>query len=157
MLEKHHDEGIEVHHPQNFVMRVACLRAAALAPPRGRSRSPRRPVLPARAAFGNGKDVGKRLKDETVGGAVGGAVLGGSVMLELAVPILGALTATPGQVDAQAGMAFFMIGAVHVALMVLVLKVAGAMVAGWSVFGLVPEREDKSAPAQAALSRNTFF
>ena len=77
------------------------------------------------------------------------AVLGGSVMLELAVPILGALTATPGQVDAQAGMAFFMIGAVHVALMVLVLKVAGAMVAGWSVFGLVPEREDKSAPAQA--------
>ena len=77
------------------------------------------------------------------------AVLGGSVMLELAVPILGALTATPGQVDAQAGMAFFMIGAVHVALMVLVLKVAGAMVAGWSVFGLVPERDDKSAPAQA--------
>ncbi|HCC26960.1 MAG TPA: type VI secretion protein, partial [Erythrobacter sp.] len=63
------------------------------------------------------------------------AVLGGSVMLELAVPILGALTATPGQVDPQAGMAFFMIGAVHVALMVLVLKVAGAMVAGWSVFG----------------------
>jgi len=70
-------------------------------------------------------------------------------MLELAVPILGALTATPGQVDAQAGMAFFMIGAVHIALMVLVLKVAGAMVAGWSVFGLVPERDDKSAPAQA--------
>ena len=61
-------------------MRVACLRAAALAPPRGRSRSPRRPVLPARAAFGNDKDVGKRLKDETVGGAVGGAVLGGLLL-----------------------------------------------------------------------------
>ncbi|TMM46240.1 type IV secretion system protein [Qipengyuania marisflavi] len=71
------------------------------------------------------------------------AVLGGSVMLELAVPILGALTATPGQVDPQAGMAFFMIGAVHVALMVLVLKVAGAMVAGWSVFGLQPVRDEK--------------
>jgi type IV secretion system protein VirB6 len=77
------------------------------------------------------------------------AVLGGSVMLELAVPILGALTATPGQVDPQAGMAFFMIGAVHVALMVLVLKVAGAMVAGWSVFGLASEREEQSAPAAA--------
>ena len=73
------------------------------------------------------------------------AVLGGSVMLELAVPILGALTATPGQVNPQAAMAFFMIGAVHVALMVLVLKVAGAMVAGWSVFGLVSDKEEKSS------------
>ncbi|MBO6527353.1 type IV secretion system protein [Erythrobacter sp.] len=77
------------------------------------------------------------------------AVLGGSVMLELAVPILAALTAVPGQVDPQAGMAFFMIGAVHVALMVLVLKVAGTMVAGWSVFGLVPDREEKPSPAAA--------
>ncbi|WP_309148077.1 type IV secretion system protein [Qipengyuania flava] len=77
------------------------------------------------------------------------AVLGGSVMLELAVPILGALTATPGQVDPQAGMAFFMIGAVHVALMALVLKVAGTMVSGWTVFGLVPEKEEKSTSAPA--------
>jgi DNA repair exonuclease SbcCD ATPase subunit len=65
-------------------MRVACLRAAALprglAPPRGRPRSLRRPPLSARAAFGKGKDVGKRLKDETVGGAVGGAVLGGLLL-----------------------------------------------------------------------------
>ncbi|MGE5953049.1 MAG: type IV secretion system protein, partial [Qipengyuania vulgaris] len=72
------------------------------------------------------------------------AVLGGSIMLELAVPILSALTANPGVVPAQAGMAFFMIGAVHVALMVMVFKVAGAMVAGWSVFGLVPSKEDSS-------------
>ena len=82
------------------------------------------------------------------------AVLGGSIMLELAVPILSALTANPGVVPAQAGMAFFMIGAVHVALMVMVFKVAGAMVAGWSVFGLVPSKEDSSntpmpAPAPA--------
>ncbi len=79
------------------------------------------------------------------------AVLGGSVMLELAVPILGALTATPGQVDPQAGMAFFMIGAVHVALMVLVLKVAGAMVAGWTVFGLAESRDQAAASAPAPL------
>lgn len=85
------------------------------------------------------------------------AVLGGSLMLELAVPILAALVASPGQVDPQAAMAFFMIGAVHVALMVLVLKVAATMVAGWTVFGLVStdksssERPLASAPAiQAA-------
>ncbi|MDG6077781.1 type IV secretion system protein [Erythrobacter litoralis] len=80
------------------------------------------------------------------------AVLGGSVMLELAVPILSALTAQPGIVPAQAGMAFFMIGAVHVALMILVLKVAGTMVAGWTVFGLAPSKEEKAAAAIAAAA-----
>lgn len=69
------------------------------------------------------------------------AVLGGGVMLELAVPILAALTATPGMVDPQAAVAFFMIGAVHVALMAMALKVAGAVVAGWRVFGLVRNEE----------------
>lgn len=83
------------------------------------------------------------------------AVLGGSIMLELSVPILGALTAQPGVVPAQAGMAFFMIGAVHVALMIMVLKVAGAMVSGWTVFGLVPSKEESggvsiSTPAPTA-------
>ncbi|QZD96111.1 type IV secretion system protein [Qipengyuania gelatinilytica] len=84
------------------------------------------------------------------------AVLGGSIMLELSVPILSALTEQPGVVPAQAGMAFFMIGAVHVALMVMVFKVAAAMVSGWTVFGLVPSKEDggtdtKSAPAPAPV------
>ena len=78
------------------------------------------------------------------------AVLGGSIMLELAVPILSALVAVPGQVDPQAAMAFFMIGAVHVALMVLVLKVAGAMVAGWSVFGLASDSSAKDSATPAA-------
>jgi type IV secretion system protein VirB6 len=64
------------------------------------------------------------------------AVLGGSLMLELAVPVLSALIANPGKIDPQAAMAFFMIGAVHMALMILVMKVAGTMVSGWSVFGL---------------------
>ena len=84
------------------------------------------------------------------------AVLGGSIMLELSVPILSALTSQPGVVPAQAGMAFFMIGAVHVALMIMVFKVAGAMVSGWSVFGLVSSKEDggtdtKSTPAPAPV------
>ncbi|RIV75448.1 type IV secretion system protein [Pelagerythrobacter aerophilus] len=73
------------------------------------------------------------------------AVLGGGVMLELAVPILAALSATPGMVDPQAAVAFFMIGAVHVALMAMALKVAGTMVGGWRVFGLVRNDEDRQA------------
>ena len=64
------------------------------------------------------------------------AVLGGSLMLELAVPVLSSLLATPGEIDVRPAMAFFMIGAVHLALMAMVLKVATTMVSGWSVFGL---------------------
>ncbi len=69
------------------------------------------------------------------------AVLGGSIMLEMAVPVLQALTKTPGQIDQQAAMAFFVVGAVHMALMLLALKVSATMVAGWQVFGLAPDRE----------------
>src|SRR5690606_6928653 len=81
------------------------------------------------------------------------AVLGGSLMLELAVPVLRALVQVPGMIDARASMAFFMIGAVHAALMVMVLKVAGSMVAGWTVFGLAggsARDDDKAASAAAA-------
>ena len=81
------------------------------------------------------------------------AVLGGSIMLEMAVPILSALTTTPGEIPARAAMAFFMIGAVHVALMVMVLKVMGTMVGGWQVFGLANSdsvRERGSQPAGAS-------
>ena len=70
------------------------------------------------------------------------AVLGGGVMLELAIPVLAALTAIPGQVDPQPAAAFFLIGAVHCALMVMVVKVTGAMVAGWTVFGLATPKQD---------------
>jgi type IV secretion system protein VirB6 len=86
------------------------------------------------------------------------AVLGGSLMLELAVPVLSALVASPGRVDPQAAMAFFMIGAVHMALMVLVMKVAGTMVSGWSVFGLVGRRDGETAqtaPARPSPSLGT--
>jgi type IV secretion system protein VirB6 len=64
------------------------------------------------------------------------AVLGGSLMLDLSVPVLRALTENPGGIDARAAMAFFMIGAVHAALMFMVLRIAGTIVAGWTVFGL---------------------
>jgi type IV secretion system protein VirB6 len=82
------------------------------------------------------------------------AVLGGSIMLEMAVPVLAALVAVPGKIDQQAAMAFFLVGAVHMALMFLSLKVASTMVAGWQVFGLVPDKErarseDAPRPAPA--------
>lgn len=64
------------------------------------------------------------------------AVVGGSIMLEVAVPILAALVAVPGQIDQQAAMAFFLVGFVHCALMVMVLFVGSKMVSGWKVFGL---------------------
>ena len=84
------------------------------------------------------------------------AVLGGSLMLELAVPVLSALVQTPGHIDPQAAMAFFMIGAVHMALMVLVLKVAGTMVSGWSVFGLANKAPREAAEAPPAARQAVF-
>lgn len=79
------------------------------------------------------------------------AVLGGSVMLELAVPVLSALALSPGEVPARPAMAFFMIGAVHVALMIMVLKVSAAMVSGWRVFGIVPN-EAADRPTQTVYT-----
>ncbi len=64
------------------------------------------------------------------------AVVGGSIMLEMAVPILAALLAVPGQIDQQAAMAFFVVGFVHVLLMLMTLWVSAKMVGGWQVFGL---------------------
>lgn len=83
------------------------------------------------------------------------AVLGGSLMLEIAAPVLSTLLLTPGRIDVRPAMSFFMIGAVHMALMFMVLKVATTMVAGWSVFGLARNDElDRraSSPAPAAAS-----
>jgi len=84
------------------------------------------------------------------------AVLGGSLMLELAVPVIAAIGQVPGRIDPRAAMAFFMVGAVHMALMIMVIKVAGTMVGGWTVFGLArPARSDEggasAASARAAL------
>lgn len=84
------------------------------------------------------------------------AVLGGTIMLELAVPVLSALSQAPGQIDPQAAMAFFLVGAVHLALMVMVLKVAGTMVAGWQVFGLaVPAGDPQAHDNAKATSSNS--
>ena len=83
------------------------------------------------------------------------AVLGGSLMLELAVPVLVALAQNPNEIDPRAAMGFFMIGAVHAALMIMVLKVAGTMVAGWSVFGLAGSQGESDGAGAAVASRGS--
>jgi len=71
------------------------------------------------------------------------AILGGSIVLELAVPVLAALVAVPGQIDQQAAMAFFVIGFVHIALMAMALLVSAVIISKWQVFGFaLPERDD---------------
>ena len=79
------------------------------------------------------------------------AVVGGSIMLEMAVPILSALVAVPGEIDQQAAMGFFLVGVVHCALMLMVLFVSAKMVAGWQVFGLATP--DKVAESGADVAR----
>ncbi|MBT0669386.1 type IV secretion system protein [Novosphingobium profundi] len=79
-------------------------------------------------------------------------VLGGGIILELLVPITSALVRSSqmGELDGRAAMAFFTVAAVHVALMVMVFKVAGTMVAGWKVFGLAAPREERGSASVAA-------
>ncbi len=86
------------------------------------------------------------------------AVVGGSIMLEMAVPILAELVTVPGDIDQQAAMGFFVVGFVHCALMLMSLVVASKMVSGWQVFGLVPSAQEKAvydtsrvAPSQAQM------
>jgi type IV secretion system protein VirB6 len=80
------------------------------------------------------------------------AVLGGSLMLELAIPVLSGLAATPGKIDVRPAMAFFMIGAVHLALMFMILRVVSTMVSGWTVFGFArPAASEDRAPAPVVL------
>lgn len=75
-------------------------------------------------------------------------VVGGSLMLELIVPVLSRLV-SEGEIDGQAAMGLFLIAAVHAALMGLVMKVTATMVSAWGVFGL-DARADDAAPNRAA-------
>jgi type IV secretion system protein VirB6 len=79
-------------------------------------------------------------------------VLGGGMMLELLVPVVAGLRNEAG-VDGRAALALFTIAAVHVALMAMVLKVGGTMVAGWQVFGLARrETDERTQPRPDAAS-----
>ena len=81
-------------------------------------------------------------------------VLGGGITLELLVPIVRSLSSNLVDIDGRAAMALFLVAAVHCALMVMVFKVAGTMVSGWTVFGMGKSDKDSavaSAAGQAAV------
>ena len=81
------------------------------------------------------------------------AVVGGSIMLEMAVPILAALVATPGEINQQAAMAFFVVGFVHCMLMLMALITSSVMVSKWQVFGFIPtEREEQAVRERASMA-----
>ena len=78
-------------------------------------------------------------------------VVGGGMMLELLVPVVAALRSAEG-IDGRAALALFLIASVHVALMAMVLKVAGAIISGWQVFGLAQVHEgERAGPAGGAV------
>lgn len=68
-------------------------------------------------------------------------VAGGSMILELLVPVVVKLRGAEG-IDPRAAMALFLIAAVHVALMAMVMKVSGTIVSAWQVFGLASGSDD---------------
>ncbi|MEJ5977280.1 type IV secretion system protein [Novosphingobium sp. PS1R-30] len=79
-------------------------------------------------------------------------VVGGGVVMELLVPVVASLHGVEG-VNGRSALALFVIACVHVALMSMILKVAGTMVSAWQVFGLASnDRESRdSAPSVAPL------
>ncbi|MEO0463545.1 MAG: type IV secretion system protein [Pseudomonadota bacterium] len=88
------------------------------------------------------------------------AVVGGSIMLEMAVPILANLTEVPGgPINQQAAMAFFVVGFVHCALMLMALVVSAIMTSKWQVFGFANTADEmtrtdsaSNAPAVAPVA-----
>jgi type IV secretion system protein VirB6 len=78
-------------------------------------------------------------------------VMGGGIVLELLVPVVVSLRGIEG-VNGRAALALFVIACVHVALMAMVLRVTGTMVAGWQVFGLARARRDGRDTTPAPLA-----
>lgn len=77
-------------------------------------------------------------------------VLGGSVTMELLVPVVRSLSSNLVDIDGRAAMALFLVAAVHCALMVMMLKVAGTMVSAWQVFGLASSERGEKGGSPAA-------
>lgn len=79
-------------------------------------------------------------------------VLGGGLVMELLVPVVAHLRSLEGGVDGRAAMALFLVASVHLALMVMVLKVSGAIVSGWQVFGLAAGKDEEPVRGADASS-----
>jgi type IV secretion system protein VirB6 len=83
------------------------------------------------------------------------AVIGGGFMIELAVPVVTGLQGSEG-IDGRAAMALFLVASVHVALMVMVMRVVGTMVGGWTVFGLAGSNGSDTADRNASRVTTSF-
>lgn len=75
-------------------------------------------------------------------------VLGGHLTTELAVPVVSGLRGAEG-VDGRAAIGLFLVASIHCALMLMVLRATGTMVAGWRLFGSSPQAEAASASSAA--------
>lgn len=86
-------------------------------------------------------------------------VLGGSITLELLVPVVSALSqgAVLGEIAPRAAIALFLLAAVHTALMAMVMKVVATIVAGWRIFGgSVASAADLPAGGQAGAEQPAY-
>lgn len=75
-------------------------------------------------------------------------VAGGSLTLELALPVVNTLLGEDG-ISGPAAIGLFMVACVHMALMLMALRVSSTMAAAWSVFGLAREDADRTPTATA--------
>jgi type IV secretion system protein VirB6 len=80
-------------------------------------------------------------------------VVGGGLMLELLIPVLRTLVDAEG-INGRAALALFMIASIHMALMILVIKVTAAMVAAWNAFGLAAPQAGEGSSASRSLPFN---
>jgi len=65
-------------------------------------------------------------------------VLGGSITLEMLVPVISALSqgAALGEITPRAAIALFLLAAVHTALMTMIARISSTIVANWNIFGM---------------------
>jgi type IV secretion system protein VirB6 len=68
-------------------------------------------------------------------------IVGGGLMLELLIPVVNSLVDVDG-INGRSVLALFLISAVHVALMVMAIRIAATLVSGWTVFGLAQSSHD---------------
>lgn len=77
-------------------------------------------------------------------------VVGGSIVMELLVPVVAALRGGDGQIDGRAAMALVTIAFVHCALLVLIGRVTAATISAWSAFGLARRSPAAGDPGESA-------
>lgn len=78
-------------------------------------------------------------------------VVGGGITMELLVPVVAALGEGGEGASGRGALGLFLVASIHLALMIMVTRVAGTMVAGWTVFGLASsDGEDRNTSTDSA-------